>query len=64
MDRDQVQKIVEEVLKRVSAQSGSAAEVRIAVGKDGVFQQADDAVAAANAAYKKWKSTKIGRAHV
>lgn len=57
MDRDQVQKIVEEVLKRVAAQGSSAADVRIAVGKDGVFQQADDAVTAANVAYKKWKAT-------
>ncbi|MFN8606187.1 MAG: aldehyde dehydrogenase family protein [Vulcanimicrobiota bacterium] len=57
MDRDQVQKIVEEVLKRVSAQGASVADVKIPVGKDGVFQHADDAVAAANAAYKKWKAT-------
>jgi acyl-CoA reductase-like NAD-dependent aldehyde dehydrogenase len=57
MDRDQVQKIVEEVLKRVSAQGASLADVKIPVGKDGVFQQADDAVTAANTAYKKWKAT-------
>jgi propionaldehyde dehydrogenase len=57
MDRDQVQKIVEEVVRRVTQQQSSVADVKVPVGKDGVFQQADDAVAAASKAYQKWKLT-------
>ena len=57
MDRDQVQKIVEEVVRRVTQQQSSVAEVRIPVGKDGVFQQADDAVMASGKAYQKWRAT-------
>jgi len=59
MDRDQVQKIVEEVLRRVSQQGAQVAEVPIAVGRDGVFQQADDAVEAASRAYQKWRSLSL-----
>jgi len=57
MERDQVQKIVEEVLRRVAHQQSGVAEVKVPVGKDGVFQQADDAVEAAGKSYRKWKST-------
>ena len=52
MDRDQVQKIVEEVVRRVSR-----AQVEVPMGKEGVFQKADDAVAEAGKAYQKWKAT-------
>lgn len=55
MDRDQVQKVVEEVLRRVAQGQASVQEARPVVGKDGVFQSVDDAVEAANKAYKKWR---------
>lgn len=60
MDRDQVQKIVEEVLKRVSHQ---APEPRLTPGQDGVFQSMDDAVEAAGKAYKVWRSTSLEIRH-
>lgn len=58
MDRDQVQKIVEEVLRRVALQGAAVPEVA-ATSRDGVFAAADDAVAAATTAYSKWKSTSV-----
>ena len=54
MDRDQVRKIVEEVLKRVGG-GGAPEAPATPVGKDGVFQRIDDAVEAAGRAYKKWR---------
>jgi propionaldehyde dehydrogenase len=57
MQRDQVQKIVEEVLRRVAAGQASVPEVVVRPGKDGVFQNVDDAVEASSKAYAKWRAT-------
>jgi propionaldehyde dehydrogenase len=56
MDRDQVQKIVEEVLRRVANGQASTADLRVPAGRDGVFQRVDDAVEAAGQAYKTWRA--------
>lgn len=56
MERDQVQKIVEEVLRRVTSAQAGVADVQVPAGKDGVFQRVDDAVEAAGRAYKAWRA--------
>lgn len=58
MDRDQIQKVVEEVVKRLAAQGqGQLPEKAPPIGQDGVFSTIDDAVDAANRAYKIWRDT-------
>lgn len=55
MDRDQVQKIVEEVVRRIASGQNGAAAAAVPVGKDGVFARVDDAVEAAGRAYHVWR---------
>ena len=59
MDREHVQKIVEEGLRRVDQPSSGVADLKVPVGKDGVFQNVDDAVEASNKAYQKWRSVSM-----
>ena len=50
---------MEEVLRRVGQGASSVSDVVVPVGKDGVFQNADDAVSESSKAYKKWRSLPI-----
>jgi propionaldehyde dehydrogenase len=60
VDRDQVQKVVEEVVRRLSQQgNGLLSERPPVIGKDGIFAQIDDAVEAAGRAYKKWREVSM-----
>lgn len=54
IDRDLIRKIVEEVVSRQLAGTAAPVEVPVTVGRHGIFTSADDAVAAAAQAFKKW----------
>lgn len=59
VDREQVKKIVEEVVRRMASQQ--VPEHRPVAGKDGVYDRVDDAVEAAQRAYQKWRTTPMAK---
>ncbi len=61
VDRDQVKKIVEEVVRRMAAGQAAHAEPRPVAGRDGVYDRVDDAVEAATRAYQKWRNTPMAK---
>ena len=64
IDKDLIKRIVEEVVKQQLSGSpegqGRVREaVKVEAGRDGIFASADDAVAAAGDAFRKWQSTSV-----
>lgn len=64
VDRDLVRRMVEEIVRKQLAGSAEAQglireSVRVETGRDGIFSSADDAVSAAEGAFRKWQGVSL-----
>ncbi len=60
IDPQLIRQVVEEVVKRqLSGESSQIERVQVAIGQYGIFREIDDAVAAADEAFSKWKEVSL-----